>query len=147
MIDAGAGVLVFGADGRLLLVREGYGRGRWTLPGGYVEPGELPHDAAVREAREEAGITATPVAVVGLYRFRGERTLDVYVFLCSHEGEAAIAAPEEIADLAWVDPRNLPTPMTNAVAAAVPDALAGNRGVIREVEWLPERHEPLPLAD
>jgi hypothetical protein len=78
------------------------------------------------------------------YRFRGERNLDVYVYRCDYEGEAAVASPDEIADLAWFDPVALPAPMTNAVAAAVPDVLAGNRGVVRTVEWLPERHECLP---
>ncbi|MGC8676472.1 MAG: NUDIX hydrolase [Candidatus Micrarchaeia archaeon] len=28
----------------------------WLYPGGHVEPGELPHEAAIREAKEETGI-------------------------------------------------------------------------------------------
>lgn len=30
--------------------------GRWIVPKGWIEPGEPPHEAALREAREEAGI-------------------------------------------------------------------------------------------
>jgi 8-oxo-dGTP diphosphatase len=30
--------------------------GRWELPGGKVEPGELPRDALLREIREELGV-------------------------------------------------------------------------------------------
>ena len=146
MPAAGAAAVLFDSRGRVLLVREGYRRRRWSMPGGEIEIGEQPHEAAVREAREETGLVVTPTAVLGLYRFHGDHVFDVYAYLCDYEGEAAIASPAEIADLAWADPRALPAPMTNIVAAAVPDALAGNRGVVRALEWLPERHEPLPAA-
>lgn len=45
------------ADGRrwLVMVERRDGRG-WALPGGYVEPGEIPADAAVRELAEETGL-------------------------------------------------------------------------------------------
>ena len=53
-----AGALVRDADGRLLLVRRGKppAQGTWTLPGGRVEPGESPSEAAAREVREETGL-------------------------------------------------------------------------------------------
>jgi 8-oxo-dGTP pyrophosphatase MutT (NUDIX family) len=143
---AGAAAIVFDGDGRVLLVREGYRRRRWSLPGGRIEPAELPHEAAVREAREETGLEVVPVEVVGLYRLHGERVFDVYAFLCSADGVAA-ADGHEITTIAWADPVDLPAPMTNVVAAAVPDAAAGNRGVVRSVEWKPMRDAPLaPLT-
>lgn len=41
--------------GRVLLVRDA-GTGSWSTIGGLVEPDEHPRDAAVREAKEEAGV-------------------------------------------------------------------------------------------
>jgi len=48
-------------DGRLLLARVAPGypaAGIWTLPGGGLEFGETPWDAAVREVEEETGLVA-----------------------------------------------------------------------------------------
>ncbi|HVT64688.1 MAG TPA: NUDIX hydrolase [Mycobacteriales bacterium] len=53
-----AGAVVRDPAGRLLLVQRGHppAQGSWTLPGGRVEPGETPAEAAVREVREETGL-------------------------------------------------------------------------------------------
>jgi 8-oxo-dGTP diphosphatase len=50
-----AGVLFRDQGGRVLLVKPTYKAG-WDIPGGYVEPGESPKQAAQREVREELGI-------------------------------------------------------------------------------------------
>jgi len=50
-----AGVLFRDAQGRVLLVKPTYKDG-WDIPGGYVEPGESPKQAARREVLEELGI-------------------------------------------------------------------------------------------
>lgn len=44
--------------GRYLLVQETRPdmRGRWGLPGGHIDPGETPQEAAIRETREESGL-------------------------------------------------------------------------------------------
>jgi 8-oxo-dGTP pyrophosphatase MutT (NUDIX family) len=68
------GVAVLPSDdaGRLLLVRI-VDTGLWGTIGGAVEPDESPADAAVREAREEAGVTVAlgPIlAVLGGPEFR-----------------------------------------------------------------------------
>jgi 8-oxo-dGTP diphosphatase len=56
IVRAASAVVVDGA-GRVLLVKRGHDpqKGRWSLPGGRLEPGETPAQAAVRELREETG--------------------------------------------------------------------------------------------
>lgn len=48
-------------DGRVLLV-DHPSLGRWVQPGGHVEPGETPDEAAIREVGEETGVVASLVA-------------------------------------------------------------------------------------
>ncbi|MFI6512165.1 NUDIX domain-containing protein [Streptosporangium sp. NPDC050855] len=52
---AAAGALFFDDHGRLLLVDPHY-KDCHDVPGGYIEPGETPFQACVREVREELGI-------------------------------------------------------------------------------------------
>jgi ADP-ribose pyrophosphatase YjhB (NUDIX family) len=63
-VAAVAAVLI--EDGRLLLVKRGHppAAGKWSLPGGAVEPGERLAEAARRELREETGLDAEPLGVV-----------------------------------------------------------------------------------
>jgi 8-oxo-dGTP diphosphatase len=51
-----AGAVFVDDAGAVMLVRPTY-KSYWDVPGGYVEPGESPHEACVREVREELGIT------------------------------------------------------------------------------------------
>ena len=54
-----------GEDPEVLLVRRA-DNGEWTPVAGIVDPGEHPHQAAVREVAEEAGVTAEVERLVWL---------------------------------------------------------------------------------
>ena len=62
----GVGGVVY-HDEKVLFVRgiEKTGPGFWQLPGGFVEKNETIEDAIVREVREEAGIEANVIGIVG----------------------------------------------------------------------------------
>jgi ADP-ribose pyrophosphatase YjhB (NUDIX family) len=57
------------ADGRVWLARRGLdpGRGRWSMPGGFVDLGETVQGAIARELEEELSVEADVGALVGVY--------------------------------------------------------------------------------
>jgi len=61
-----ASVAIRDARGCVLLARHFEGD-RWVLPGGAIEPGETPADAAVREAWEETGLLVRLTRLVGVF--------------------------------------------------------------------------------
>lgn len=84
-LHLGAYARCLDAAGRLLLARMATGpdRGRWTLPGGGVEPLEHPDDAVLRELLEEAGVGGVAAGpVLGIY----SRTYDRRWGLVHHVG-------------------------------------------------------------
>ncbi len=89
-IDVRAAVI---SEDKILLVKE-RGDG-WTLPGGWVDPGESPSEAAVRETKEESGYDVNAVRLMAIYdRDRQGHPpcpFHVYklIFLCKVVGRSA----------------------------------------------------------
>jgi ADP-ribose pyrophosphatase YjhB (NUDIX family) len=67
------GTIIRDQESRIVLVRRAIepGYGKWVFPGGYVDRGEQVHIAAVREAREEAGLDVRLERLVNIYSYPG----------------------------------------------------------------------------
>jgi ADP-ribose pyrophosphatase YjhB (NUDIX family) len=89
----GAQCLAVREDGAFLLVKASYRR-QWSLPGGFVEPGESAVHAAVRELREETGVALVDplLAVTDARRFHTDHLV---------VGRVVGSAPVEAASTAW----------------------------------------------
>jgi len=61
--------LVLNKDNKLLFIKRGVdpAKGKWALPGGYVEIDETFEEAGKRELYEETGIEGTSGKLVGVY--------------------------------------------------------------------------------
>lgn len=68
-IRIGAYGVIIDADRMLLAHWNEDGRSGWTLPGGGIDPGESPDDAARREILEETGHTADLDGLLGVDSF------------------------------------------------------------------------------
>jgi 8-oxo-dGTP diphosphatase len=96
----GAHVLAVDDDGRILVVRTTYLGPGWMLPGGRVERGETPHEAAARETREETGLE---VEVDSLALVDAHRAKDTsFIFRGRVVGGTLAPQLGEIAEVGWL---------------------------------------------
>lgn len=131
-----AAAVILDVDGRVLLVRENYGRHRWGLPGGVVEPTESPWDAAVREVAEETGLQFVPEGLVATYFLAAPRPGLRFIFSGKASGVLVLPDTDEIAEFGWFMHTELPKPMTHTGPLGIRDVLAGRRGHFEEVARL-----------
>jgi ADP-ribose pyrophosphatase YjhB (NUDIX family) len=101
---------LFDSEGKLLLEQRKDDAG-WGLPSGWVEAGEGPETALVREFREEAALEVEPVTVLGFYtRLPGEYQQphsSVHVlYLCRSLG-GTLRKSHESLDLVYADPADI----------------------------------------
>jgi 8-oxo-dGTP diphosphatase len=73
---------------RILLMRkkQGLGAGKLVGPGGRLEPGETPLEAAIREVQEEVCVTPTGVVARGEHRFHFRDGYSIHVYVYSATG-------------------------------------------------------------
>jgi 8-oxo-dGTP pyrophosphatase MutT (NUDIX family) len=105
---------VLDGDGRVLLGRRA-DNGAWTLPGGIIDPGEQPADAAVREIFEETGVIVVPDALTsvttsGLLTYpNGDKVQYLeFCFRCRPVRGTARVNDAELTEVGWFPVDGLP---------------------------------------
>jgi len=100
-------VVLRDANGCILVVRK-RGTSRYMLPGGKIEKGETPAQAAVRELHEEVGAELEPESLVFLGEWTAPAANEPDHTVCGHIFEhpwvAGLAVRAEIEDLLWLHP-------------------------------------------
>jgi 8-oxo-dGTP pyrophosphatase MutT (NUDIX family) len=107
-------------DGKILLIQENLypDAGKWNLPGGKLDVGESPEDAARREAYEESGLDFVPTAVLGIHStYRTDIPGNLHplrvVYLGEASGEVSLEHGEsengktEIVSYKWLTPEEI----------------------------------------
>ncbi len=92
-----AAVCVIAREGRVLMIRRAtdLGYGLWSLPGGFVDRGEVVESAAAREAWEETGLEVTVTGLLGLFSLHGDPVI-VAAFTAHEAGGTLAPGPEAL---------------------------------------------------
>ncbi|MHA2502754.1 MAG: NUDIX domain-containing protein [Candidatus Kariarchaeaceae archaeon] len=96
-------------DGKIAMIRRKKDpfRGQLALPGGFVDYGERVEEALVREVKEELGVEADIITILGVYsgmdRDPRGPTIST-VFICSFEGIPV--AGDDAESFEWYNPQN-----------------------------------------
>ena len=101
-LELAAGLII--RDGRILLVHNmKHGRLRIEPPGGKIYPGESAEESAIREVREEVGMSVGALELFGIYKTDSpEGEFSVHMYLCNKaEGRPRVAEPDKIPGFGW----------------------------------------------
>ena len=94
----------------------------WGLPGGRLEEGERPRGAAVREFKEEVGVTVDPKQL-HLILSRSGRSLYVWPVTEKFQADPSAAFAHESAAHVWMPLRYCPAPATKWLKAMHKEAV------------------------
>lgn len=116
--------------GRVVLVRRRNPpfRGRFALPGGFLERGESVERAARREAREETGLRIALTGLAGVYSEPGRdpRGPVVTVAFRARPAGGRLRGGDDAAEARWF-PAKRPPPLAFDHGKILRDALRGGR--------------------
>jgi ADP-ribose pyrophosphatase YjhB (NUDIX family) len=122
-------------DNHVLLVQRRFApnAGGWTLPAGFVERGETPEEAAIRETEEETGLRVRARQLLGIYPWHrefGENHPNDSGVLIVYAGEVLdgdLHAGDDAQDVGWFVANDLPQPIAFGSHRAALAQWAGRR--------------------
>ena len=111
-------------DGLVLLGRRrgAHGAGTWSFPGGKLDAGESPEDAAARELHEETGLTAVRIAPItwtnDVFAADGLHFVTLH-HLVEADGDPQVREPDKVEGWSWHRWDALPEPLFAPITALV----------------------------
>lgn len=113
-----------------------FARGMWDLPVGKSAPGEPITETAVRELREETGLTVDPAGLRVAHIIHSSFGVEspsgfITVVFAVHEwsGELANLEPEKHAHVAWVKAYKIPENFVETTGSALRGYLTGGSNI------------------
>ncbi len=106
--------LFFLKDNQILISRRfntGYEDGKYSVVAGHVDSGETVTQAAIREAKEEVGVSLTPANLEVIHvmnRKSDDERIDFFMTVNNWIGEITNTEPNKCDDLRWVKFNALP---------------------------------------
>lgn len=119
----------------LLTRRRGAVGATWSAVAGFIEPGETPEEALVREAAEEVGVAVRAVRYVGAQPWPFPHVLMLGYRAQADDGlaEASVHDPGELAGARWFTRAQLGAQLQAGTVALPPAIAIGHRLI---VDWL-----------
>ena len=127
-------------DGKFLLVKEkkAVAKDKWNIPAGWIDVGENPQEAAVREAKEETGFDFQPTNILGIYSLSKETGVEAghhpirIIFIGTINDKQGEYWTDEIAETKWFTPEEIENMDLNTlrdldIITMVKDYLAGKK--------------------
>lgn len=140
-LRTGVGVILRDAQGRILLEKRS-DNGMWGIPGGGIDPGESVQEAALREIKEETGLTIRIIKLIGVYSELSQQRIVTYpnkgdvchlvdVVVEARALSGTLTPSPESETLEFFKPQDVPTDLAPPSRAPLQDALNRRYGQIR----------------
>lgn len=129
-----ASYVIFERDGKIAFIKRlntGWRDGFFSLPSGKVEVGETYQQTAMREAKEEVGVTVKPTdldCVHVMHRHADDSHsswVDTYWKVTTWSGDLVNAEPHKSSELVWLSPEQLPENVVPGVVHALQQIAKG----------------------
>lgn len=122
----GIGIIIQNEKGEILVgKRTGSHAPFYSIPGGHLELGETFEEAAIKEVKEETGLTLLHPKVLGVtnnlrtYARENKHYVSIILLATDFEGEARVMEPQKCESWFWCLPANIPKPHFDASEFAV----------------------------
>ncbi|MEO8235716.1 MAG: NUDIX domain-containing protein [Flavobacterium sp.] len=118
-VNKAGGGLVYNKNGAVLFI---FRNGKWDLPKGGIEKGELIEDTAIREVEEETGVTGLTITgklqkTYHIFKRNGKYKLKIthwYEMKTDFEGTPTGQIEEGIEKVAWLNPNEIKEALKNS---------------------------------